>query len=75
MNDHGLQTLQDGNTIEEFIASLIEQEARKSGFLDRCETHCVLHNWRIRNPYAYFREERSEVARKAAETHGINETS
>ncbi len=57
------------NDPNEFISALIEAGGPgKAGFLDRCETHCGLHNWRTRNPYAYFREERSDVARKAAET-------
>lgn len=54
---------------QEFIAALIEAGGPgKAGFLDRCGSHCSLHNWRKRNPYAYFREERSETSRKAAET-------
>jgi hypothetical protein len=53
----------------EFISALLDAGGPgKAGFLDPCETHYGLHNWRTRNPYAYYREERSEVARKAAET-------
>ena len=58
---------------EEFISSLLEAGGPgKSGFIDQCGTQSnpqyAVHNWRKRNPYAYFREERSETSRKAAET-------
>lgn len=61
------------NDPQEFVSALVDAGGPgKSGFLDLCETQCprhyALHNWRTRNPYAYFRDERSDVARKAAET-------
>jgi len=52
----------------EFISALLDAGGPgKAGFIDLCDSHYGLHNWRKRNPYAYFREERSEIARKAAE--------
>jgi hypothetical protein len=52
----------------EFISALLDSGGPgKAGFIDLCDSHYGLHNWRKRNPYAYFREERSEIARKAAE--------
>lgn len=67
----------------EFINALIDAggETKKPGFLDvlcdsqsqtQSQTHYALHNWRKRNPYAYFRKERSEVATELAERRWAN---
>jgi hypothetical protein len=54
---------------EEFVSALLDAGGPgRDGFLDKCGSHYGLHNWRKRNPFAYFRDERSEVSRKAAET-------
>jgi hypothetical protein len=65
---------------DEFINSLFEagedaydhtRDGNRAGFLELCETHSgthyALHDWKVRNPYAYHREERSEMARIAAD--------
>ena len=59
---------------DEFIDALLTAGGtpNKPGFLDisfdsQSNTQYGLHNWRKRNPYAYFREERSETARMAAD--------
>ncbi len=51
---------------EEFVPALIEAGGPgKAGFLDVVDGVFVLHNWKIRNRYAYFKPERSEQARRA----------
>lgn len=53
---------------QEFVAALLEAGGPgRAGFLDRVDTNGIrgyaIHDWQTHNPFAYFKEERSEIAR------------
>ncbi len=51
---------------EAFISALVDAGGPgKAGFLDAVDGTFVLHNWKVRNRFAYFRPERSAQAQRA----------
>ena len=51
---------------EEFVSALVAAGGPgKAGFLDVIEGVFVLHNWKVRNRFAYFKPERSAQAQRA----------